>query len=143
MEISEAGLDLIKRFEGCRLVAYLDAANPPVWTIGYGSTVDVAPSMKITQVQADERLKVDVKDAEDCVNKWVRVPLLQQEFDALCSFVFNVGCGAFRTSTLLRLLNEDDPDAGMEFRNWTRAGSAHPPGLVARRAAEQRLFESV
>jgi lysozyme len=128
MQVSERGLDLIKKWEGLRLVAYLDAANPPVWTIGYGSTVDVAPGMKITQVQAEERLKKDVHFAENCVNKLVTVPLLQQEFDALVSLVFNIGCGNFRSSTLLRLINEGDDDAGMEFRKWTRAGDTHPPG---------------
>jgi lysozyme len=143
MNISDKGLDLIKEHEGCRLVAYLDARVPPIWTIGYGSTTDVAPGMRITQVQADERLKNDVQDAEKCVNGCVDSDLTQNEYDALCSFVFNVGCGNFRKSTMLKYLNSGDYDAaGYEFRRWTRAGEAHPPGLVTRRAAEQKLFES-
>lgn len=143
MEISERGIDLIKRHESCRLVPYLDARNPPVWTDGWGNTVDVVPGRKITQVQADERLKENIRSAENCVNKSVTVPLTQNEFDALVSFVFNVGCQAFRTSTLLRLLNDERYDeAGFEFRKWTRAGDSHPAGLVSRRADEQRLFES-
>ena len=143
MNISENGIALIKEHEGCRLMAYLDARSPPVWTIGYGSTVDVAPGLQISQAQADDRLRRDVQDAEKCVNGCVTVELTQNEFDALCSFVFNVGCGNFRKSSMLKYLNSGDFDAtAYEFRRWTRAGDAHPPGLVARRVAEMRLFES-
>ncbi len=143
MNISENGIALIKEHEGLRLVPYLDARNPPVWTVGYGSTTDVQPGERISQAQADERLKQDVKDAEDCVNRCVTVELTQNEFDALCSFVFNVGCGNFKKSSMLKYLNSGDFEAtAYEFRRWTRAGDAHPPGLVMRRAAEQRLFES-
>ena len=142
MDVSQAGIELIKQHEGCRLVAYLDAANPPVWTIGYGSTIDVAPGMHITQVQAEERLKRDLKETVDCVNAAVTVPLTQNEFDALCSFVFNVGCGNFCKSSMLKFLNAGDYDAAAnEFRRWTRAGDQYPPGLARRRYAEQKLFE--
>ena len=143
MNISENGIALIKEHEGLRLVPYLDARNPPVWTVGYGSTTDVQPGERISQAQADERLKEDVKEAEACVNRCVTVELTQNEFDALCSFVFNVGCGNFKKSSMLKYLNSGDFDAtAYEFRRWTRAGDAHPPGLVKRRVAEQRLFES-
>jgi lysozyme len=141
MSVSEAGLGLIKNFEGLRLVAYLDAVG--VWTIGYGCTTDVAPGMKITQAQADDRLKKDVEGAEACVNREVRVDLTQGEFDALVSFVFNLGCGAFKRSTLLELLNKNDKDAAAyEFRRWDKAGGQVLAGLTRRRYAEAKLFET-
>lgn len=140
MEISQSGIDLVKKFEGLRLVAYMDSVG--VWTIGYGSTIDVAPGMKITAVQAEERLKDDLKDAERCVNDCVKVPLTQGEFDALCSFTFNLGCGSLRKSTLLKLLNDGDKDgAASEFRKWDRAGGVQVDGLTRRRFAEYKLFE--
>lgn len=140
-EISQAGLDLIKRSEGQRLVAYMDSAG--VWTIGYGSTIDVAPGMKITAGQAEERLKKDVQDAAKCVNECVTVPLTQGEFDALVSFTFNLGCGSLKKSTLLRLLNEGDKDAaGYEFRKWNKAGGQVLAGLSRRRYEEAKMFES-
>ena len=141
METSPAGYDLIRRHEGCRLVAYMDSVGK--WTIGYGSTVDVAPGMKITITQAEDRLKLDVQDAERCVNDCVSVPLEQHEFDALVSFTFNLGCGSLRKSTLLRLLNAGDKEgAGLEFRKWVRAGEQTLAGLIKRRYEEQKLFES-
>ena len=141
MEISEQGLDLIKQFEGCRLVAYMDSVG--VWTIGYGSTVDVAPGMQITKVQADERLKRDVKDAEDCINSLVNVALQQCQFDALVSWVFNLGCGNLKKSTLLKMLNEGRfDDASFEMKKWDRAGGKVVEGLTRRRVAEARLFDT-
>ena len=141
MEISEFGLDLIKKHEGCRLVGYLDSVG--VATIGYGSTYNVTPGMRITQAEADDRLKNDVKAAENCVNKCVSVPLTQNEFDALCSLVFNIGCGNFRKSTLLNLLNQNRQDeAAIEFTKWDKAGGHVLAGLTARRHDDTRLFES-
>lgn len=140
MKISQDGLELIKRFEGCRLVAYYDSVN--VLTIGYGSTTDVAPGMRITQAQAEQRLKDDCIEAETCVNTSVRVPLTQGEFDACVSFVFNLGCSAFRGSTLLRKLNDSDFDgAAAEFARWNKAGGQVLAGLTARREAEAKRFE--
>lgn len=140
MTTSEAGIGLIKSFESCRLVAYRDVVG--VWTIGYGSTVDVAPGMQITQAQADERLKADLKDAERAVNDTVKVPLEQCEFDACVSLAFNIGGKAFKNSTLARLLNAGETEAaGLEFRRWDKAGGQVVAGLTRRRWAEQRLFE--
>lgn len=142
METGDRGIALIKQHEGCRLVAYMDSVG--VWTIGYGSTVDVAPGMKITQTQADERLKLDLKDAEDCINANVHVPLTQNEFDALVSFTFNLGCGNLKKSTLLELINQSDYDgAALEFRKWDKAGGQVLAGLTRRRYAEAQLFENV
>ena len=140
VKISQAGLDLIREFEGCRLTAYMDSVG--VWTIGYGCTTDVAPGMKITQAQAEERLKEDVHHAENCVNSLVTVPLTPGEFDALVSFAFNLGCGNLRKSTLLRLVNESNFDAAaLEFRRWDKAGGQVLSGLTRRRYAEAKRFE--
>ena len=141
MEVSQRGIDLIKRHEGLRLVAYMDAVG--VWTIGYGSTTDVAPGMKISAVQAEERLKTDVQDAVDCVNANVQVPLTQGEFDALVSFTYNLGCRRLKESTLLRLLNLNDKEAAAyEFRKWDKAGGQVLPGLSRRRYEECQMFET-
>ena len=140
MKISDDGLTLIKRFEGVRRVAYQDSVG--VWTIGYGSTTEVDPGMRITQAEAEERLQKDVRHAEDCINSAVSVPLTQGEFDALCSFVFNLGCAAFRGSTLLRKLLDSDYDgAAAEFARWDKAGGRVLAGLTRRRAAEAARFE--
>ena len=141
MNISDRGLELIKEFEGCKLVAYLDSVNVP--TIGYGHTKDVRIGDRCTKEQADEWLREDVQDAEACVNREVTAAINQNEFDALCSFVFNLGCGNFRKSTLLRKLNDSDYDgASLEFSRWNMAGGLELAGLTRRRAAEEALFET-
>lgn len=141
MKISEAGLSLIKEFEGFRANAYLCSAGVP--TIGYGHTRGVKLGDVCTREEAEEWLKEDVEAAERCVNQTVAVPLTENEFSALVSFVFNLGCGNFRKSTLLKLLNESRHDeAAMEFRRWDRAGGMVLAGLTKRRLAEQRLFET-
>lgn len=141
MKISEAGLSLIKEFEGFRANAYLCSAGVP--TIGYGHTRGVKLGDVCTREEAEEWLREDVEAAERCVNQTVAVPLTENEFSALVSFVFNLGCGNFRKSTLLKLLNESRHDeAAMEFRRWDRAGGQVLAGLTKRRLAEQRLFET-
>lgn len=140
MKLSERGLDLIKKYEGLRLKAYRDSVG--IWTIGYGSTFNVREGMEVTEKQAEDLLWRDVHVAEVCVNGSVTVPLSQGEFDALVSFVFNLGCGKFRSSTLLRKLNGSDYDgAAAEFARWTRAGGEVLAGLVSRREAEKERFE--
>jgi lysozyme len=140
--ISPAGLALIKQFEGLRLTSYQDSVG--VWTIGYGSTLGVHAGMTITQEQADARLSIDVQTAVQCVNRKVGPALTQNQFDALVSFVFNLGCGAFSGSTLLRLLNAGDAGAAAhQFPAWCHAGKEVLAGLVMRRAAEQKLFLAV
>ena len=92
--------------------------------------------------EAEDRLKEDVHHAENCVNSLVAVPLTQGEFDALCSFAFNLGCSALRKSTLLRLLNQSDYDgAAAEFRKWNKAGGEVLAGLTKRRFEESQRFE--
>jgi len=138
--INEAGISLIKKFEGLSLKAYLCPAN--VLTIGYGH---VSSSIKqgdvITQAEADEFLSSDLskfcKGVEDCV----KVPITDNQFASLVSFAYNVGISALRNSTLLKKLNAKDYEgAGDEFLRWTKAGGKTLPGLVNRRAAERKLF---
>lgn len=138
--ISDDGIGLIKQFEGLRLQAYKDSVG--VWTIGYGSTRHVKEGDQITLDQADERLRQDLESAENCIrNATHTVRLTQHQFDALTSFVFNVGCTAFLNSTLLRLIRIGDFEAAArQFDHWTRAGTEHPLGLIKRRAAESDWF---
>jgi lysozyme len=141
MNVSDAGLALIREHEGCQLEAYQDSVG--VWTIGYGHTRGVKRGDTCTQEQADAWLVEDVGSAENCVNNAVTVEMTQGEFDALVSFTFNLGCAALRNSTLLRKLNADDRDgAAAEFHKWNHAGGVALAGLTARRAAEAEMFET-
>jgi len=139
MKVSNAGVDLIKRFEGVKLKAYRDSVGIP--TIGYGHTHAVKDGDVITGQQADEFLREDLAVAELAVNTNVRVPISQGQFDAMVSFVFNLGAGNFVKSTLLKKLNAGDYDgASAEFGRWVQAGGKTLPGLVKRRAAEREMF---
>lgn len=140
MKISENGLNLIKKFEGCRLKAYKCPAG--IWTIGYGHTgPDVKEYTIISQTQADKFLAQDVLIHANNVSKLVRVPLTQNQFDALVSFEYNVGYGNFLKSTLLRLLNQNKYGlASKEFDKWVFANKKKLQGLVKRRQAEKELF---
>ena len=136
---SQKGIDLIKEFEGFRNTAYLCPAN--VWTIGYGHTKTAKPGMCISTVQGEELLRKDVEKFENAVNTLVKVPLNQNQFDALVSFAYNVGVGAFGKSTLLRLLNQGEYQrAAKQLHRWVRGGGRKLPGLVRRRKAEYDLF---
>ena len=135
-------ISLIKKHEGLRLEAYLPTPND-VWTIGYGHTHTAKPGMKITEKQAEALLRKDIAWAEKAVNKSVVVPLTQNQFDALVSFVFNVGEGAFSTSTLLRLLNSGDySGAANQFLRWNKQKRRVLNGLTKRREEERKLFLS-
>lgn len=140
---SDKGKKFITREEGERLSAYRDAVG--VWTIGVGHTgwVDGHPvkeGMKITAEQSQAILSMDLHHAEHAINENVVVPLQQHQFDALVSLAFNIGVGAFRRSTLLKLLNaEDYLGAGKQFLRWKNAGGR--PILLGRRRREKRLFE--
>ena len=139
MKISAKGLGLIKEFEGCELTAYVCPAG--VLTIGYGSTGShVSSRQRITEAEAEALLLKDLVRFEKAVNELVKVPMSQGAYDAMVSFCFNCGEGAFADSTLLRELNEGkDPDltAKSQLPRWTNGGLA---GLVRRRAAEVELF---
>ncbi len=143
MRISEQGVRLIKRFEGLKLNAYKCPTG--YWTIGWGHTYGVKPGQKITKEQAEVYLKQDLVVAEDAVDKLVSTPLNQGMYDALVSFVFNLGAVRFKNSTLLRRLNQGAYDlVPDEFLRWvygTVDGKTQKlPGLVERRTAEKEMF---
>ncbi|ERK18600.1 Mur1 [Pantoea sp. AS-PWVM4] len=141
MKTSNAGMELIKRSEGLELKAYRDSVG--VLTIGYGHTFGVKPDDVVTPLQAEKFLRDDLSVAELTVNTSVKVKITQGQFDAMVSFVFNLGAGNFVKSTLLRKLNAGDyKGAAAEFGKWTFAGKKELPGLVRRRAAEKGMFET-
>ena len=132
---------LIKRWEGCRLVAYKCPAG--VWTIGWGSTgPGITEGVRWTQAQADERLARDVEKFMVGVRKLLRRPVTEAQLGAMTSLAYNIGIGAFGSSTLLRLFNAGQTDlAAAQFAVWRRAGGKVLQGLVNRRADERRVFE--
>ena len=141
MKSTNYAILLIKSFEQLRLNSYLCPAGR--WTIGYGHTEGVNRGMLITEKTADAFLKQDIQKAEAEVNK-LEADLTQEQFDALVSFVFNVGTQAFRYSTLRKLIEKDpsDPKIANEFRRWVYAGNTMLPGLVKRREQEIKLYYS-
>ena len=135
-------VDMIKESEGLRLDAYMPTPND-VWTIGYGHTKTAKPGMKITVKGAEALLLHDLAWVEDVVNDFVEVPLTQNQYDALCSFVYNVGGSAFRKSTLLRKLNTGDyQGAADQLPRWNKQKGKVLRGLTRRRAEERTLFLS-
>lgn len=139
MQISERGIALIKRFEGCRLRAYRCPAR--VWTIGYGHTGrDVTPGLVVTPERAEALLRADLMRFENAVRRHAGA-CTQSQFDALVSFAFNVGVTALARSTLLRRHRAGDfAGAADQFPRWNRAGGMVLPGLVRRRSAECALY---
>lgn len=141
MNLSPNGKKLIKNFEGCRLKAYKCPAD--VWTIGYGHTNKVRPDDVITQQEADHLFDIDIIIHCNNVEKLVKVPLKQNQFDALVSLEYNIGYSAFKNSTLLRKLNTKDyAGAAAQFNRWVYAGTRILAGLVERRKKEKQLFLS-
>jgi len=140
MNISQNGINLIKKYEGCRLVAYLCPAN--VWTIGYGHTgSDVYKGRKISSDEAESLLKSDLTIHCNNVSKLVKVPLNQNQFDSLVSFEFNIGYAAFKNSTLLKLLNQKKyKETSLQFERWVYANKKVLAGLQKRRKEEKDLF---
>lgn len=143
MKPSERAFSLIKQFEGCRLTCYADITG--LATIGYGHTSSLLQSdigvKTITQEEADELLKNDVEYVATEIPKWVYKPLTQNQFDALCSFCFNMGIHNFAGSTMRQALNIGEYDlAADQFDKWVYANHQVVNGLVHRRAAEKELF---
>lgn len=141
--INQAGLDLIKRFEGLRLQAYDDNGAMPggVWTIGYGHTGGVRPGDEITEAEAERLLREDLATAERAVIRLVHVPLSGNQFATLVSFAFNVGEGALARSTLLKRLNQGRyEDVPAQLMRWVFQGKTRLRGLERRRAAEADLW---
>jgi lysozyme len=139
METSKEGKEDLKGYEGVRLKAYLDTGGVP--TIGVGHTRGVEMGMVATPEQVDQWLTEDLKEAEEAIERLVKVPLTQGQFDALASFVFNIGEGQFSNSTLLKLLNEGHYDAASaQLHRWVYDNGKKQPGLVKRRIGEQSRF---
>ena len=144
MKYTNQAADLIKGFEGLRLDAYKDPAG--VWTIGYGHTSTAGPGQRITKDQALSLLRSDMDKALNGVNNALRPEvsslLSSSQVDALTSFVFNVGTGAFQRSTMAKKINERRPDQEVadEFGRWVYAGGSVLPGLVKRREKESAVY---
>lgn len=143
--INQATIDLIKHFEGRRLVAYKDPVG--VWTIGYGHTGlkhqdgTVYSGRTITEQQAEDLLRYDLGEFANRVKSLVKVPLGDNQFGALVSFDFNTG--GLHKSTLLKILNAGDySGAANELLKWNKAGGTALAGLTRRRKSERRLFLS-
>lgn len=146
MTVSAKGIDLICSFEGLRLTAYDDGVG--IWTIGFGTIkypngVRVKRGDTCTLEQAKSYMRCDLIEFEHTVNSLVKVPLNQNQFDALVSLTYNIGSGAFKSSTLLKKLNLSDyKGAADQFDVWVNAGGKRMQGLANRRAKEKSLFLS-
>lgn len=138
--IPQAAIDIVEKFEGLRLRSYKCPAG--IWTCGVGHTgPDVVEGMVVSEDVAEEWLRVDLEESAKTVDRAVRVPLNANERSALISFVFNLGSGAFTSSTLLKVLNMGDRlGAANQFLRWDKAGGKVLPGLTKRREAERALF---
>lgn len=137
--------DLIKQFEGCKLVAYKCSAGH--WTIGYGNTffedgTPVKPGDRITQERAEKLLDIIVKDFSDKIEKTIKTILTENQKSALLSFTYNVGIANLQKSTLLKKVNfnPNDPTIRLEFMKWNKAGGKVLNGLTRRREAEANLY---
>ncbi len=142
MQISKNGINFIKVHEGCKLSAYKDGGG--VWTIGYGHTgADVTKGLFITPERALELLAVDLAKFASGVSRLVRVPVNQNQFDALVSFAYNVGVSALENSTLLKMINNGNLiAASQQFKRWNKDNGIVVKGLTNRRAAEAKLFNT-
>ena len=140
MQTSNQGINHIKAEEGYREVPYTDAGG--VLTVGYGHTgKDVRAGVNVSKEEAEALLRADLATAETVVNKYVTVVLNQHQFDALVSFVYNVGVSNFKTSTLLRTINANRTDEiSNQFMRWVFVKGKRNKGLVNRRATECRLY---
>ena len=148
--VSNSGINVVKKFEGLHkiqddgtIAAYRCPAGK--WTIGYGHTKGVKSGMRVTEEEAEQFLHEDLEDAGNVVRRYVKVPLTQTQYDALVSFIFNLGSENFRKSTLLKKLNVGKyEDVPAEIYRWNKArvdGELRVlPGLTRRRSAEAALF---
>ena len=139
MKTSIEGLALIKKFEGLELEAYKCAAG--VWTIGYGHTKDVQPGDVWSESHADHMLEVELEEFEAYIKDIVTAPLSQNQFDALVSWVYNLGPANLKASTMLKVLNSGDYEGvPAQIKRWNKAGGKVLEGLIRRREAEALLF---
>ncbi len=140
MNISEEGISLIKKFEGCKLEAYQDAVG--VWTIGYGHTKNVQEGQVIKQEEAESMLLHELLEYCDYVEKAVEVDLTQNQFDALVSWTYNLGPNNLNRSTMLKVVNANNMgEVPTQIKRWNKAGGKVLDGLVRRRKAEALMFE--
>jgi lysozyme len=145
LEISQNGINLIKKYEGCKLKAYKCPAG--IWTIGYGNTyyenkTKVKEGDTITQEQANELLELILIEFVNGVTNMVKTNINQNQFDSLCSFAYNLGLNALKKSTLLLKINTNpsDPTIPAEFAKWNKAGGKVLAGLTKRRKEEADLY---
>jgi len=140
VKASDRAIRLIAEFEGFASEPYDDVGGKS--TIGYGHLIRKGESFtRIDEAEATRLLCDDLEVAEACVESCVDVALTQGQFDALCSFVFNLGCARLKSSSLLKYLNAGQyAKAADEFPKWCRVGAKQVPGLLRRRLAEQLLF---
>ena len=139
MKTSQRSIDLIKQFEGLELMAYHCSAGVP--TIGYGHTRDVSEGDTCTKDEAEQILISDLQEFEGYVNDLVKIPLDQNQFDALVAWTFNLGPTNLKSSTLLVRLNDNNlGDVPHQLRRWNKAGGKVLDGLVRRREAEALLW---
>ena len=142
MKISEDGLELIKKFEGCETTAYQDSVG--VWTIGFGHTKGVEEGQTCSIEDAESMLADEMDEYEGYINNMVKVELQQHEFDALVAWVYNLGPTNLSESTMLKVLNGGQFDrVPDEMNRWTRAGGKILEGLVRRRQAESLMFQDL
>ena len=140
MNISQEGISLIKKFEGCELEAYKCAAG--VWTIGYGHTKDVKEGDSILKEDAESMLMHELQEYCNDVDIAVKVDLKQNEFDALVSWTYNLGLTNLNSSTMLKVLNEGKHyEVPAQMKRWNKASGQVKQGLVRRREAEALMFE--
>ena len=138
---SEACVELVKRAEGFREEPYVCPGG--ILTIGFGTTRNAIPGIKVSREFAEVLLREDLDAALADVRRLVKAPLTQGQLDALVSFVHNLGAGAFGGSTMLRYINgKAYTNAAEEFGKWVHSKGRKLPGLVTRRADERALFLS-
>lgn len=141
-----ACIDLVKRFEGCVLHAYPDpASGGDPWTIGWGHTgPEVHKGLVWTQAQADKALHDDLGKFADALDLLLgAAKTTANQFDALCSLVYNEGSAKIATSTLLKLHLAGNYDAAAnQFQRWIYGGGKVQPGLITRRSAEATLYRT-
>ncbi|WP_276910980.1 lysozyme [Hallella colorans] len=139
MKASNQLIEKIKEFEGLRLRAYRDSGGKP--TIGYGHTLGVKMGQRITELQAEEMLRQDLWVAGRFANTIKEIDT-QGKYDAVVSFIFNLGVGSFKRSTLYKHIKHHAPDKLIqaEFRRWTHSGGKVLPGLVKRREWEAKRW---
>ena len=143
MKIDKYGINLIIKFESCKLTAYKVDNAEKYYTIGYGHYgADVKKDMKISKDTAIKLFRNDIKYFENCVNSCLKVKITQSMFNALVSFTYNVGFSAFKNSTLLKYVNKKQfTKASKEFKKWNKCGGKVLNGLVKRRLLEKIEFE--